>query len=95
MKVTHNPAASAFEAQVGGQVARCEYRRHAGRLDIVHTEVPPSAQGQGVAGALVREALAWARAEGLRVRPLCSYAEQYMREHPETHDLLDGDARFD
>lgn len=94
-KVTHDPAGRRFEADVGAEVARCEYQLRAGRMDIVHTAVPRAAQGQGVAGALVREALAWARREGLRVRPACSYAARYMREHPETHDLLDDDSRFD
>ena len=44
-------------------------------------------EGRGLAAALVREALAYARREGLKVEPLCSYAAGYMQRHPETHDL--------
>ena len=40
------------------------------------------------AAALVQAALAYARAQGLRVRPSCSYVRSYMRRHPETQDLL-------
>ena len=29
-----------------------------------------------------------ARTQGLKVRPDCSYAEAYMRRHPDTLDLL-------
>jgi uncharacterized protein len=29
-----------------------------------------------------------ARTEGLKVRPLCSYAAAWMRRHREYHDLL-------
>lgn len=36
-------------------------------LDLQHTEVPPSGHGTGVADALVRAALAWAREQGMRV----------------------------
>lgn len=86
--VVHNPAASRFEAEVGGRLAVCVYREQAGVLALTHTEVPPAAQGQGVAAALVRETLAWARREHRKVRPLCSYVASYMRRHPETRDLL-------
>ena len=39
-------------------------------------------------GSTNDEALAWARQEGLRVRPTCSYVAAYMQRHPETQDLL-------
>jgi predicted GNAT family acetyltransferase len=32
----------------------------------------------------------WARAEGLKVRPVCGYVASYMRRHPQTQDLLAG-----
>ncbi len=86
--VTHNPAASRFETTVDGRPAVCAYRRQGDTLLLTHTEVPPAAQGRGVAAALVKATLDWARAEGLRVRPLCSYVAAYMRRHPETQDLL-------
>jgi len=86
--VRHNLAASRFEAAVGDRLAVCAYRRSGNELQMTHTEVPPAAQGQGIAAALVREALAWADREGLRVRPLCSYVGAYMRRHPETQHLL-------
>lgn len=86
--VVHNPAASRFEAEIGGTLAVCAYQDRGGVLALTHTEVPPAAQGQGVAAELVRETLAWARREGRQVRPLCSYVAAYMRRHPETRDLL-------
>ena len=86
--VHHHPEASRFEAEVDGRLAVCAYRRVGEVLHLTHTEVPPAAQGQGVAAALVKATLDWARAEGLAVRPLCSYVAAYMRRHPDTHDLL-------
>ena len=87
--ITHDAAASSFEARVDGGVAECVYRLHGGVMNIVHTEVPPASEGRGIAAALVRAALAHARAHGLRVRPSCSYVRTYMRRHPETQDLLE------
>lgn len=86
--VVHRSEASRFEAEVGGRIAICAYRRSGDRLDLVHTEVPAAAQGRGIAAQLVRETLDWARREGLHVRPLCSYVAAYMQRHPETQDLL-------
>lgn len=90
LDVHHNTAASRFEAHPGGLLALCSYRLQGGVAVLHHTEVPWQLQGQGVADALVRAALAWAREQGLRVRPTCSYVAAWMRRHPESHDLLDA-----
>ena len=86
--VTHNVADSRFEVRLQDQVAECVYQRSGAVVALVHTEVPPALEGQGIAAALVKAALAWARAEGLVVQPRCSYVATYMQRHPETQDLL-------
>lgn len=88
--VVRNAAASRFEIVIDGHLAECVYRLHDRTLELVHTEVPAALQGMGLAGQLVQAALDWARTEGLRVRPTCAYAANYMRRRPETHDLLDA-----
>ena len=91
LAVSHNAAVSRFEAWPQGRLALCSYRRQGNVLVLHHTEVPAALQGQGVAAALVQAALDWARAQGLPVRPTCSYVAAYMRRHPETQDLLEAD----
>jgi hypothetical protein len=86
--IHHDPARQAFVAKVGDATALCAYRRQGDTLVLHHTEVPAALQGRGVAAALVHATLAWARAEGLVVRPTCSYVAAYMRRHPQTQDLL-------
>jgi hypothetical protein len=86
--VVHNEAASRFEATVDGRLSICQYQRQGNQLLLTHTEVPAALAGRGIAAALVSANLDWARAQGLRVRPLCSYVAAYMRRHPETQDLL-------
>jgi uncharacterized protein len=87
--VVHDPAASRFEVTVDGHLCTCQYRLYGGRLMMLtHTGVPHALRGRGIAGALVQAALDHARAQGWKVRPDCSYAETYMRRHPQTLDLL-------
>ena len=56
---------------------------------FTHTEVPEAREGQGVGTALIRAALASARARGLTVIPICPFFAAYMRKHAEEQDLLD------
>ena len=87
-KVTHDAAAGHFECVVEGRLSVCAYHRSGDVVHLTHTEVPAALQGRGIAALLVKAALDWARAEGLRVRPACSYVAAYMRRHPQTQDLL-------
>ena len=89
-QVTHNPASSRFEATVDGHLCVCQYRVFGKVMMLTHTGVPQVLRGRGIAALLVQAALDHARAQGLKVRPDCSYAEVYMQRHPETLDLLNG-----
>ena len=90
LEVRHNPQARRFEAFVDGELCRADYRLSEGVMHIVHTEVPPRFEGRGLAGQVVQAALDYARANALKVVPVCGYVRAYMRRHRETHDLLAG-----
>lgn len=87
--VIHSANERRFEALVDGQSCFAEYELSGALMSMTHTYVPTALEGRGIAAALVAEALAHARREGWRVRPLCSYVARYMQRHPETLDLLD------
>lgn len=86
--IRHDPAQQRFAASVDGHEAELLYELRDGVVRIVHTGVPQAIGGRGVAGALVRKALDFARAEGYKVRPDCAYAAQYFQRHPEFGALL-------
>lgn len=86
--ISHDPAASRFEAIVDGRLCTCQYRLYGRLMMFVHTGVPRELRGRGIAAQLVSTALTYARAHGFKVRPDCSYVEAYMLRHPETQDLL-------
>jgi predicted GNAT family acetyltransferase len=85
--IAHRPEQHVFEATLAEGRGEVAYRLHGDVMTIVHTEVDPDLEGQGVAGRLVQAALDHARAEGLKVHPACSYADAYMQRHPETASL--------
>ncbi|MGZ3273459.1 MAG: GNAT family N-acetyltransferase [Caulobacteraceae bacterium] len=76
-----------FELPVNGQVVFADYRRQPGRLVITHVEAPTNLRGAGHAGRLMQGMLDEARAEGLKVLPLCPYARAWMQRRPEYRDL--------
>jgi predicted GNAT family acetyltransferase len=88
VKVINDEAVSRFEASVGGQVAYLSYERRGARIVYDHTKVPPALEGHGLAGKLTRTALDDARAQGLKVVPVCSYVASYIGKHPEYQDLV-------
>jgi predicted GNAT family acetyltransferase len=89
LDIHHDRSAGRFTAQVDGHLCEADYRLHDGVMHLVHTAVPRALQGQGIAARLVDAALAEARVQGWRVRPVCSYVASHMRRHPETQDLLE------
>lgn len=88
IEVLHNAPASRFEAHIDGELCVADYRLQQGVMVMPHTAVAPRLQGRGIAAALVRQALDWARSQGLKVVPRCSYVAAYMRRHPDTRDLM-------
>jgi predicted GNAT family acetyltransferase len=86
--ILHDSEQQRFTAEVAGRSCMASYQRQNDHIVMDHTVVPPELQGQGLAALLVQTALDWARQEGLKVVPQCSYVAVYMRRHSETHDLL-------
>lgn len=86
--VTHDPAAGRFEIATGAGPGLLTYLRRDGAMEILHTEVPDAAEGQGFAAALARAALDYARSAGARVIPSCPYVASYIRRHPGYEDLV-------
>ncbi|MBR3406206.1 MAG: N-acetyltransferase [Bacteroidales bacterium] len=55
---------------------------------IMHTVVEPAFQGRGVARALLDAAVAFARENSYKIRPVCPYAEKVMGRDSSFTDVL-------
>ena len=84
-----NRDAERFELEVDGRLAFADYHRHAGRMVIPHVEADMALRGTGAAGRLMEQVALAARAEGLKIVPLCSYAAAWLKRHPAYADVVD------
>lgn len=91
--VVDRPELGRYEVVIGDQVAVLEYRRQDGQVMLVHTEVPESLRGQGLANLLARRAMEDARRTATRVVVRCPFLTTWLRRHPEYDDLIAARAR--
>jgi len=55
---------------------------------IDHTEVNPDFKGKGVGQQMVMKAVEYARANHLKIMPLCPFAKSVFDKNPEITDVL-------
>ena len=80
--VRNDTTTGRFVVAEDGLEAELRYRKRAGRLILIHTDVPDALGGRGIGGRLVRAAIAHAGAEHLTIVPWCPFARQWLTDHP-------------
>ena len=87
LEVLHKHEQSRFEILIGEYVAELDYRLKDNVITFTHTGVPSELEGNGIGSIIVRAGLDYAREQGYKVVPLCSFVDAYMRRKPEYADL--------
>lgn len=87
--IQHDISRQCFTAVVDGQEAILQYRlferavsgstETSKGVDFTHTFVPPECRGKGLAEALVRKGLAWARQQDFEIKASCWYVAKFVR----------------
>ena len=88
LDIRHDADRGYFSVVVDGIKGYVQYERKDDTLVATHTVVPNAIGGRGIAAQLVARLFEHARAEGLKIQPLCSYVAAWTRKHPEVADLL-------
>ncbi|TDL99910.1 MAG: GNAT family N-acetyltransferase [Flavobacteriaceae bacterium] len=89
MEVEHQKENFRFVLDLGeGFEAELNYFLKGQTLIISHTGVPSMFRGNGYAEKLTAFALDFARKNGYKVQPQCSYAVHYFAKNPSEKDLL-------
>lgn len=87
--VTNNTQNMQFKIELpDGEFAHLEYRWYKGNLALMHTFVPKPFEGRGVASALAKHALEYAKENKLQIMVYCPYVAKYLKKHPEYNYLL-------
>jgi uncharacterized protein len=88
-QVVNNVEGHQFEIRVDDQVARLNYKIGDRQIELIHTEVPASLGGQGLANELARAALEFAAHQSLRVIPTCPFVRAFLKRHDEFAKLTE------
>jgi predicted GNAT family acetyltransferase len=81
--VIHKHQQKRFEIAHDDHTAVLDYILSGETITFTHTGVPAALEGRGIGSALVKEGLAYARTNQLKVIALCWFVEKYMQRHPE------------
>jgi uncharacterized protein len=70
------------------RLAEMTYSKAGDKLIIIdHTEVSDALRGQGAGKQLVMKAVEYARANGIKILPLCPFARSVFEKTPEIADV--------
>ena len=84
LSIRDNRAELRYELVRGGEVLGfLLYRIEPDAVVLVHTDVDPAYEGQGLGSVLVKGALDDLRERDVRAIPLCPFVRAYIRRHPE------------
>lgn len=87
--IVNNEKNMHFEIHEGDAVAFLEYRYYKKDIAFMHTEVPESMEGRGVASELAKYAFDFAKENKKPVMVYCPFVAAYLKRHPELKDQLD------
>jgi predicted GNAT family acetyltransferase len=88
IELINNEAIHNFELFVNGHRAFIDYKTKDNKIYLIHTEVPAELKGMGVAEALVEKTFNYIEQHQLKMVPLCSYIQIYLKRHPEWNRLV-------
>ncbi len=90
-QIADHPAQHRYELSVDGRLAaRAEYRLEAGVISLIHTEVDPAYEGQGLASKLAAFVMQDIARRGLKAKLVCPFMAGYVKKHPEYEAIVAG-----
>lgn len=93
IKIVNNEKRSRFESEIDGQIAHVDYRFDKGDIILLHTFVPESLRGKGIASDLAKFVLEYVKEHQLKAVVYCPAIAKYLKQHPEYEVLVDKEYR--
>ena len=78
-----------FEIERDGGISFLAYEIGGeGWISLLHTEVPPTLRGRGIANELAQMGLEYAKAHEMKVDVVCPIVFHFLSKHPEYKSLI-------
>lgn len=87
--VINNEEKLQFEVTINGETASLTYQFYKKDIAFMHTEVPESMSGMGIASALTKAAFRYAAQRKKLVMVYCPFVAGYIKTHTEYRKQLD------
>jgi len=84
----HGRKGAFFIEENGEWIAELTYVKNDGTMTIDHTEIDEKLRGEGIGEDMVRAAVEYARANGLKIKAVCPYAKKVIDRTPEFQDVV-------
>lgn len=88
MEIINNTVNQQFEVREGDYLAVLQYRIRGENMYFLHTGVPKEIGNKGIAAALAKHGLDYARRHAFKIVVYCPYVAAYLKRHPEYMDLV-------
>jgi predicted GNAT family acetyltransferase len=88
IELIDNKAIHNFELYIDGRRSFIDYKTKDNKIYLIHTEVPAELQGMGIAEALVEKTFNYIEEHRLKLVPLCTYVQLFLKRHPEWNRIL-------
>jgi len=85
----HGQKGAFFIDEDGEWVAELTYVKNNGTMTIDHTEIDEKLRGERIGEDMVKAAVEYARANGLKINAVCPYAKKVIDRTPEFQDVVE------
>ena len=87
-QIINNKEKSRFELFLDPEYAYIDYRYYEEKIALMHTFVPDSHRGQGLADQLAKFALEYIETNKIKALVYCPFVTKYIERHPDYRHLV-------